>query len=64
MARTTVRQRVVRVALDGRWAVRPATLAVEEPLEIRVDEAPFTVTMRTPATTLTWRWASWSPRGR
>src|SRR6185437_4873536 len=48
MAHATVRQRVVRVALDGRWAVRPDTLAVEEPLEIRVDDAPFTVTMRTP----------------
>jgi len=48
MAHTTVRQRVVRIALDGRWAVRPDTLAVEEPLEIRLDGVPFTVTMRTP----------------
>jgi FdhD protein len=48
MAHTKVRQRVVRVAVDGRWAVRPDMLAVEEPLEIRVDDVPFTVTMRTP----------------
>ena len=48
MAHTMVRKRVVRVAVDRRWAVRPDTLTVEEPLEIRVDNVAFTVTMRTP----------------
>jgi FdhD protein len=55
---STARRRVVRVALDddGTARARPArpdTLAVEEPLEIRLGVAggepePFTVTMRTP----------------
>jgi FdhD protein len=52
----TTRRRVVRVALDADGVharpARPDTLAVEEPLEIRLgttgEPAPFTVTMRTP----------------
>jgi FdhD protein len=54
----TLRRRVVRVAVDADGAVqarpaRPDSLAVEEPLEIRLgvagaDPEPFTVTMRTP----------------
>jgi FdhD protein len=47
MATMTARRPVTRVT-DGRRVRRPDTLAVEEPLEIRVDGAPFTVTMRTP----------------
>lgn len=47
MGRVTSRRRVVRV--DGARVVqRPDTLAVEEPLEIRVAGRPITVTMRTP----------------
>jgi len=47
MGRITVRRPVLR--LDGERAVRrPDTLAVEEPLEIRVDGTPVSVTMRTP----------------
>ncbi|WP_198950025.1 formate dehydrogenase accessory sulfurtransferase FdhD, partial [Kineosporia sp. A_224] len=50
------RRRVVRVVLDADGVharpARPDTLAVEEPLEIRLgttgEPAPFTVTMRTP----------------
>lgn len=52
----TTRRRVVRVAVDADGVrarpARPDTLAVEEPLEIRLgttgEPAPFTVTMRTP----------------
>jgi FdhD protein len=47
MGRITRRQRVVRIGPDG-----PRTMidqvAVEEPLEIRLDGLPFQVTMRTP----------------
>jgi FdhD protein len=43
----TDRRRVVRVD-DGRVVTRPDTLAVEEPLEIRVDGRSMAVTMRTP----------------
>jgi FdhD protein len=43
----TERRRVVRVDA-GHAVARPDTLAVEEPLEIRVNGAPVTVTMRTP----------------
>src|SRR3982751_2344381 len=51
MAATTARRPVVRYAF-GRRVSRPDTLAVEEPLEIRLDRGSgaetFTVTMRTP----------------
>jgi FdhD protein len=43
----TTRRPVVR-RTGGRRTSRPDTLAVEEPLEIRVGGEPFTVTMRTP----------------
>jgi FdhD protein len=47
MGRVTTRRPVLR--LEGRQAVRrPDTLAVEEPLEIRIDDAAVSVTMRTP----------------
>ncbi len=47
MGRLTARRKVVRV--DGATVLtRPDTLAVEEPLEIRVGGTPLTVTMRTP----------------
>src|ERR1700750_497690 len=42
------RARLVKVRGDGFAEPRPALLAVEEPLEIRVDGEPLTVTMRTP----------------
>jgi FdhD protein len=54
MATTTARRPVVRVVPGGTSIRRPDTLAVEEPLEIRLAPAgapsaePFTVTMRTP----------------
>lgn len=57
MGRVTDRRRVVRIAVPvadgGARQVRPDTLAVEEPLEIRVGPAggsrpPLAVTMRTP----------------
>lgn len=47
MGRVTARRRVRRVTADDAVA-RPETLVVEEPLEIRVNGAPITVTMRTP----------------
>lgn len=47
MGRVTRRRRVIRVGRQGVTA-RPDTLAVEEPLEIRVDGHPLSVTMRTP----------------
>ncbi|MCB0924487.1 MAG: formate dehydrogenase accessory sulfurtransferase FdhD [Mycobacterium sp.] len=47
MGRLTTRRRVNRIAL-GSAAERADTLVVEEPLEIRVDGSPITVTMRTP----------------
>jgi FdhD protein len=47
MGRLTARRKVLRI--DGEASVlRPDTLAVEEPLEIRVAGAAITVTMRTP----------------
>lgn len=47
MGRVTTRRRARRLA--GQTAVfRPEALAVEEPLEIRINGAPITVTMRTP----------------
>jgi len=51
MGRLTARSPVTRIAFDETGAVarrRPDTLAVEEPLEIRVGGEPLTVTMRTP----------------
>ncbi len=51
MGRLTARAPVTRITFDeGGAAVRrrPDTLAVEEPLEIRIASEPFVVTMRTP----------------
>jgi FdhD protein len=45
---TTARRRVLRVPVGGSADYRADLLAVEEPLEIRVDDEPLTVTMRTP----------------
>jgi FdhD protein len=45
---TTARRRVLRVPVSGAVEHRADLLAVEEPLEIRVDDEPLTVTMRTP----------------
>jgi FdhD protein len=47
MGRVTSRRRVHRLA-DGAVTERADTLVVEEPLEIRVNSAAVTVTMRTP----------------
>ncbi|OMC40930.1 formate dehydrogenase accessory sulfurtransferase FdhD [Mycobacterium sp. IS-1264] len=47
MGHVTARRRVRHLSAD-RATTRPETLAVEEPLEIRVNGAPVTVTMRTP----------------
>ncbi|PQE00046.1 sulfurtransferase FdhD [Mycobacterium sp. EPG1] len=47
MGRVTARRRARHVTAEDTVA-RPETLAVEEPLEIRVNGAPITVTMRTP----------------
>lgn len=47
MGRVTTRKPVQRITRDGLRA-RPDTLAVEEPLEIRVGGQPLVVTMRTP----------------
>ncbi|MCV7151942.1 formate dehydrogenase accessory sulfurtransferase FdhD [Mycolicibacterium pyrenivorans] len=47
MGRVTTRRRVHHVTADDAVA-RPETLVVEEPLEIRVNGTPLTVTMRTP----------------
>src|SRR5699024_12583659 len=47
MGRVTTRRRIQRLSGAG-VRTRPDTLAVEEPLEIRIDGAPFVVTMRTP----------------
>jgi FdhD protein len=47
MGRVTARRRVLRIR-DGRSGARSDTLAVEEPMEIRVGGRPLTVTMRTP----------------
>jgi FdhD protein len=48
MGRVTVRRPVLRLNTTGEPIRRPDTLAVEEPLEIRVGGRPLTVTMRTP----------------
>lgn len=47
MGRLKVRRPILRVTSDGSQR-RPDTLAAEEPLEIRIDGQPTTVTMRTP----------------
>jgi FdhD protein len=47
MGRVTSRRRVHHVTADDAVA-RPDTLVVEEPLELRVNGTPITVTMRTP----------------
>jgi len=47
MGRVTVRRPVLRLRGDGRTG-RPDTLAVEEPLEIRIGGEALSVTMRTP----------------
>ncbi|MFF0492817.1 formate dehydrogenase accessory sulfurtransferase FdhD [Nocardia sp. NPDC004068] len=47
MSRVTARRRTTRISPAG-VAQRPDTLAVEEPLELRVDGRSLTVTMRTP----------------
>jgi FdhD protein len=47
MGRVTARRRVQHVTAEDAVA-RPETLVVEEPLEIRVNGTPITVTMRTP----------------
>lgn len=47
MGQVTARRRARHLSAD-RAVTRPETLAVEEPLEIRVNGAPVTVTMRTP----------------
>jgi FdhD protein len=48
MTRASQRRRVHRYTADGAVTGRADTLAGEEPLEIRLDGNPFTVTMRTP----------------
>jgi FdhD protein len=48
MSGTTARRRVLRVRVSGAAEHRADLLAAEEPLEIRVDGEPLTVTMRTP----------------
>ncbi|WP_067812133.1 formate dehydrogenase accessory sulfurtransferase FdhD [Actinomadura kijaniata] len=48
MGRITVRRPVLRLSTAGTRGRRPDTLAVEEPLEIRVGGRPLTITMRTP----------------
>lgn len=48
MGRVTVRRHVLRVPAHGEPVRREDTLAVEEPLELRVGGAPVMVTMRTP----------------
>jgi FdhD protein len=48
MGTKTVRRRVLRVTVHAGTDARADLLAAEEPLEIRVDGEPLTVTMRTP----------------
>ena len=48
MGRITVRRQVTRVRRGAPTTVRADTLAVEEPLEIRVGGNALTITMRTP----------------
>src|SRR6478609_10461724 len=49
MGRVTVRRKVTKIDVAAAGsATRPDTLSVEEPLELRVNGTPLTVTMRTP----------------
>jgi FdhD protein len=48
VGRLTVRRPVVRLAAGRSATRRPDALAVEEPMELRVDARPLAVTMRTP----------------
>lgn len=48
MGRVTQRTRVTKFTVGGETRTRQDTMAAEEPLEIRVNGAPFSVTMRTP----------------
>lgn len=48
MGRITSRRKVVRIDLDHGVTRRVETVAVEEPLEVRIDDSVLTVTMRTP----------------
>jgi FdhD protein len=48
MGRLTVRRPVVRLTAGRPATRRPDALAVEEPMELRVDGRPLAVTMRTP----------------
>ena len=48
VGRLTVRRPVVRLAAGRSATRRPDALAVEEPMELRVDGRPLAVTMRTP----------------
>jgi len=48
MGGKTARRRVSRISAGGAADQRADLLAVEEPLEIRIDGEPLTVTMRTP----------------
>ena len=48
MSANTARRRVLRVTVSGGAEYRADLLAAEEPLEIRVNGTPLTVTMRTP----------------
>jgi FdhD protein len=47
MGRVTVREKVLRIR-EGVGSERVDTLVVEEPLEIRLDGSPLSITMRTP----------------
>jgi FdhD protein len=47
VGRVTARRRATHLTADA-VSERPETLAVEEPLEIRLNDEPLTVTMRTP----------------
>lgn len=47
MRRVTERRRTLRIR-DGAVSARPDTLVAEEPLEIRLNGRPLTITMRTP----------------
>lgn len=48
MGRITSRHKVIRIDLEHGVTARVETVAVEEPLEIRIDDEVLTVTMRTP----------------
>ena len=48
MSRIAARRRVTRLTIGEPARVAPDSLAVEEPLEIRVHGRPLAITMRTP----------------